>query len=190
MRIVGIDPHITGTGMVDVDDQQPLPTATTITLGTGNSPSYRFRSRRIRHLVTRIWKWANGPDLVVMTGMPIGGDQTPNAQDHCGLWHGIYGALDHAGVPITVVLPGVTERWVTGREAVTAADVQTVATCWAPAVGDTATTALAAGHAYMGALRVGDPVPFTPRPRHHRALDLVVWPSDLCPKPDTSQVTA
>lgn len=186
MRIVGIDPHITGTGVFDSARELPS-SAITISLGTENSPSYLFRSRRLRSLVARIARWANGPDLAVMTGMPIGGEQTPNSQDHCGLWHGIYGALDHAGAPVAVVPPGVTERWVTGREIILAGDVQTVVTAWALTAGESPTTALAAGHAYMGALQVGAPVPFAPKPRHINGLDSVAWPSNLCAKPDRAE---
>lgn len=179
MIVAGIDPSLVCTGIAVLVDGQPE-LITTTGLHGHDADSYRTRSRRVRS-VCRAVIAVIAPlhaDLVVLEG-PAYGTQLGSAFDRSGLWHGLYAALDAKNTPIAVVAPQTRSRFATGRGKAQKADVLAAVRQWWPHYRHLITNSDCADAlvlATIGALKLGEALPFHPKERHYAALEAVAWP--------------
>ena len=120
-------------------------------------------------------------DLAVIEG-PSYGSQYGDQWDRAGLWWGIFSALAAKKVPIAVVSPKTRAKWATGsgnadKKAVLAA-VRETWQQWRPHIrNDDVGDALVL--ASMGALHIGDTLPFEPKRSQYEGLKSVHWPEGI-----------
>lgn len=178
MIVAGIDPSLTSAGVAILDNGQPIHISHHGYSGH-NGASWRTRSRRIRWTCRQIL--ATIPDsttLAVIEG-PAYGAQHGSAFDRAALWHGLYAALDAKQVPVAVVAPQTRAKWATGTGRGSKTEVLDAVHTWWPGqditVDDEADALVLAA---IGAHHLGDPMPFTVKPRHTTALEAIAWPLD------------
>lgn len=180
MIVVGIDPSLTSAGVAILTNGQPTHLSHHGYPGH-NSDTYRTRSRRVRHQVRQVTKWAhhNGtPDLIIIEEHPYAIRISASEFDRAGLWHGIYGQFDAHNIPVAVIANNTTKKWITGKGNATKNDVwHTVSTWWPNAniTCDDESDALAL--AAIGAAYLGDPMPFDLKDRHRTTLEVIAWPT-------------
>jgi Holliday junction resolvasome RuvABC endonuclease subunit len=179
MIIVGIDPSLTNTGIAILEHGEPIRLARYGFPGH-NGASYQARSRRVRKQVHDVTHHCLGADLVVIEEHPYAIRLSASEFDRSGLWHGIYGNLDHAKIPIAVVANTTAKKWITGKGNAPKSDIMPIINDWYadwipyPIESDDIADAL--GLAAMGAHHYGDPMPFPVKPRHTTGLEAVQWP--------------
>jgi Holliday junction resolvasome RuvABC endonuclease subunit len=177
MIVAGIDPSLTSAGVAILDNGQPTHLSHHGYPGH-NGATWQQRSRRVRWTCGQILAPVLDarPDLVVIEG-PAYGAKYGSAFDRAGLWHGLYGALNAKQVPVAVVSPTTRASWATGHGRADKAAVITAVTTWWPqqpiACDDEADSLVLA---LIGAHHLGDPMPFTVKPRHSTALEAIAWP--------------
>jgi Holliday junction resolvasome RuvABC endonuclease subunit len=191
MIVAGIDPSLTSCGIALLRNGQPQ-LLTTIGHPGHNSAHYNHRSDRIVSqcravidAITDVTNPRNGftqkthIDLAVIEG-PAYGTNLPSNHDRAGLWWGLYSALRAKKIPTAVVAPGTRAKWATGHGQAAKTDVLAAVRAWWPNttirnhdIADAACLAL------IGAFRLGDKIPFEPKPRHHLSLDAISWPEAI-----------
>lgn len=176
MIVAGIDPSLVCTGIAVLVDGQPE-LITTTGLRGHDADNYQTRSRRVRAVCRAVvQRLPLQPDLVVIEG-PAYDAHHGSAFDRSGLWHGLYGALDAKHIPIAVCAPQTRAKWATGKGNATKTDVLAVARSWWPhhtISNDNEGDAIVL--AEIGALKLGEALPFHPKERHYAALEAVAWP--------------
>lgn len=179
MIVAGIDPSLTNTGIAILHNGQPT-TIESTGIGGKSAANWLTRNRRIRATVPRILrKLTTTPDLVVIEGILEHGPMLPGAIDRHALWHALYGALDHQGIPIAVVNPSTLKIWATGKGNAKKPAILAEVRSWftnheSRIVNHDQADALVL--ALMGAHHAGDPMPFELKPRHTTGLEAVHWP--------------
>lgn len=176
--VVGIDPSLTSAGVAVLKDGQPIYVQHFGFSGT-NHPTWQFRSRRVRWVCAQVANVvaAHDVDLVVIEGIPEHGKILPSTLDRAGLWHGLYGVVDHGDTPIVVMNPSTLKAWTTGSGSAKKPAMVAQIRGWYPdsrITCDDEADALAL--ALTGAFHLGDPMPFDVKPRHTTGLEKVVWP--------------
>ena len=188
MIVVGLDPSLTSTGIAVLRDGIPVMLHSLGHKGT-DADSYQVRGRRIVSQARAVMAaLENSPgaggmviDLALIEG-PSLGSQWGDQWDRAALWWGIYSALAAKKVPIAVVAPKTRAKWATGsgnsdKKAVLAA-VRETWQQWRPHIrNDDVGDALVL--ASMGALYIGDTLPFEPRRSQHEGLKSVHWPEGI-----------
>lgn len=115
MKIIGIDPSLTATGIAVVDTQDRLHILThTITSKGHRDDSWAERCARINVLARRIIDTAEGADHVVIESPSLGQQRQGGALDRAGLWWAILTGL-HRVTPITAVPPATRAKYATGK---------------------------------------------------------------------------
>ncbi len=179
MIVAGIDPSLTSAGIAILENGQPTHVDHHGFPGH-NGASYQQRSRRIRHQawnVTRDIIRAQ-VQLAVIEEHPYAVRVSGSEFDRSGLWHGIFGALDHANIPIVVMPNSTAKKWITGRGNATKADIIAAVESWwpdTPIANDDEADAL--GLAAIGAHHLGEPMPFPVKDRHTTILENIPWPT-------------
>nr|WP_046284613.1 hypothetical protein [Mycobacterium sp. UM_NZ2] len=178
--VAGIDPSLTNCGIAILAAGQPV-YLDAIGHPGRDGASYDNRSDRIVSqaraiIATAITTQPLRPDLAVIEG-PAYGQNLPSNHDRAGLWWGLYSALRAKRIPTAVVAPGTRAKWATGSGRATKTDVlATVRTWWPNTTIRNHDIADAAVLAALGAYHLGDPMPFTPKPRHQLGADVIDWP--------------
>lgn len=109
MRVVGIDPSLTATGIACED--QGIRVATVGSAGRKND-SFRKRWSRIQNLTQKVCGMV--PDgAVVVLEAPSYGSRTGSQHDRAGLWWAIYDRL--SGHRVVTVPPTVRAMYATGK---------------------------------------------------------------------------
>jgi Holliday junction resolvasome RuvABC endonuclease subunit len=126
-------------------------------------------------------------DLAVIEG-PAYGENLPSNHDRAGLWWGLFSALRARQIATAVVPPATAKLWATGRGNARKGEMLTTARTWWPGVkiGDH-DQADALALALIGAFKLGDPMPFEVKDRHHAGLEKVAWPEPLIGGERTTQ---
>jgi Holliday junction resolvasome RuvABC endonuclease subunit len=181
MIVAGLDLSLTSAGVGILHNGQPIHCSHHGFPGH-NGASYQARSRRVRkqaHDVTQAAQTHGRPDLIVIEGHPSGVKISAHEFDRSGLWHGVFGVFDHAGIPIAVIHPMTLKTWTTGTaRADKDAMIATVEGWYGITVAcDDEADGLALATA--GAFHLGDPMPFEIRPRHTSGLEAVSWPEEI-----------
>ena len=184
MIAVGIDPSLTSTGVAVLVDGKLFHYERYGRDGH-NGASYTTRSRRVRRMIreaTEAALSAGRPDVFVIEEHPYAVGNQGNEFDRAAVWHGIYGNMDAREIPGVVVNNSTGKSWVTGAGKVDKSEVVAAVEAWYGISLDAwrklhrGDIADAIGYATMGAFKLGDPVPFDPKPRHTTALALLPWP--------------
>ena len=187
MIAVGLDTSLTSTGVGVLVDGKPVHFGRFGREGH-NGASWASRSNRIRKSRSMIYQaatTAGRPDIVVIEKHPYAVGNQGNEFDRAGLWHLIYEAFAARDIPVVVVENTTGKAWVTGAGRATKEQVIAVIDQWYPLDRPLSTwrknehpddVADALGYATMGAFKMGDPIPFEPKERHHTALALLPWP--------------
>ncbi|QSM88776.1 RuvC-like resolvase [Mycobacterium phage prophi91-3] len=185
---VGIDPSLTSTGVAVLVDGQPAHYGRYGRDGH-NGATYHSRNNRIRQLRTEVWKAATiagRPDIVVIEEHPYAISVSGSEFDRAGLWHMIFEAFDARAIPSVIVGNTIAKAWVTGAGNASKLDVIDVIDEWFDLPrplgiwrkrDNPDDVADAFGYATMGAYKLGDPIPFEPKERHHTALQTLPWPT-------------
>jgi len=186
---VGIDTSLVSTGVAVLVDGQPKHYGRFGREGH-NGASWASRSNRIRQSRSMIYQAATfcgRPDLVVIEEHPYAVGNQGNEFDRSGLWHLVYEAFAARQIPVVVVGNKKAKAWVTGAGNSQKADmIATIDEWYGDRLAEPLSTwrknqhpddvADALGLATMAAFKMGDPIPFEPKERHHTALSLLPWP--------------
>lgn len=188
MIVAGIDPSLTSAGVAILahGGLDHIGHYGFGARGTGHSgKSYQSRSRRIRKQVRDVTAAAlnihcpvenSRPDLAIIEEHPYSVGAHGSEMDRIAIWHGIYGQLDAAGIPIVVVHPSRLKSWVIGGRATKQDVIDTVEAWYNTAVScDDEADAIAL--ASIGAAWAHDPLPFELKPRHHNTIGTLTWPN-------------
>lgn len=187
---VGIDPSLTSTGVAVLVDGRPAHYGRYGRDGH-NGATYHSRSNRIRQLRTEVWKAATAagrPDIVVIEEHPYAISVSGFEFDRAGLWHMIFEAFDARAIPSVIVGNTTAKAWVTGAGNASKLDVIATIDQWFAGQltkplsswrkkDNPDDVADALGYAVIGAYKLGDPIPFEPKDRHHTALQTLPWPT-------------
>ena len=120
MRVVGIDPSMSATGVAHDDGG-----LTTITY-----PKQVTRDSRLGVLHTKVWDAAEGADLVVIEDLPT----HAHGAGITGMVQGVVRlTLIHGAVPYLVVTPATVKKFATGKGNATKADMRMA---WFQRTGD------------------------------------------------------
>lgn len=194
MIVAGIDPSLTSAGIAILKDGQPVHTSHHGVNGKTDGATYQSRNRRGRWTAAKVRDAAmlhGRPDLVLIEALPHH-LQEIGVADRCYLWGKIYEAFDWPNIPIAVINPQTLKVWVTGKGSTREKGmssyqrrkqdkklmVDTIQSWWPGTIADGEDDeADALGLAAIGAFHLGDPMPFTPKPRHTTGLDKVQWPA-------------
>jgi len=175
MRIIGIDPSLTATGIATLDECE------TIITRPGDDLN------RLRRIVSEVAYRAYGADLAVIEGLSFGNRNGKSAERGALHWM-IRDRLDRDKVPIAVVPPTSRARYATGKgnagkDAVMIACVQRL-----PLLVSNNNEADAAILLAMGMDHAG--YPLVPMPATHRAALLnIAWPRTAREPIDAQAVT-
>lgn len=114
MKIVGIDPSLSATGVAVVEDGD-VSRIRVVGLKR-SSDSIAGRLERINRISERVLCEAAPPwpDLAVIEA-PAYGSRTGSQHDRSGLWFAIVGVFVEFGVPVVEVPPACRAKYATGR---------------------------------------------------------------------------
>lgn len=191
--VVGLDLSLTNAGIAVVsDDRADHPGVAwpwhLRCCGRDGSKdeSWRQRNRRVRtqsaHVMGHL-EPAGAIDLAVIEGPIYGGTIMPSYYDRAALTHAVYGALDHAGVPVAVISPTAGHVFTTGKGSMPK-DPQRLKALILESVRDLVPDVFVANHdiadalglAFMGAMSLGMRMPFRPQRRHFEQVYSTTWP--------------
>jgi crossover junction endodeoxyribonuclease RuvC len=178
VRVLGIDPSLTGTGLalIDTNDALVVETWTIGTSGRADATLYD-RTDRIRHIALYVRHHVSGADMVVIEGPNLGAPKQRGTFDRAGLWWQIVVRAGWAGKPIVEVSPKGRAKYATGdgnsdKKAVMAAARVTYP--HVPFANDNECDALIL--AAMGARAIARPIDDGLSAKHTNALRNVHWP--------------
>ena len=147
---------------------------------------YRERSRRVRTQSAHVMRHlepATHIDLAVIEGPIYGGNFMPSYFDRAALFHAVYGALDHCGVPIAVISPTAGHVFTTGKgslpkdpDRLKGLILESVQALVPDVKVYNHDIADALGYAFMGAMSLGLKMPFRPQRRHYEQVYSTTWP--------------
>ena len=177
MKVIGIDPSLTSTGVAVITSTSPgAHTAALRTTGNRDDPPH-VTDARLDRITGFVAEYAALADLAVIEG-PSHGSRGGSPWDRAGLWWRIVRRLLRADVAVAVCPPSSRAKWATGvgsgPRATKPLVAVAVAKLWpdVDAGSDDELDALAM--ATMGAQRLGLDVPH--RSHHDAALRGVTWP--------------
>lgn len=178
MRVLGIDPSLTSTGLAVIESHHNVAACLTgYSKSTGRrADAIAAIDRRIQHIADVVMNWLPA-DLAVIEGPSIG-SFGGSPWDRAGLWWRIVHRLLAAEVPVAVCPPKTRAKWATNNGSASKAQVAVaVSRLWpqCPAEVDDEWDALA--FATIGAQHLGLPVPT--RAHHTAQLAKVAWPETL-----------
>lgn len=171
MRIVGIDPSLTATGIADADGG--LHTITS----KPDDGTVTDRARRIATITAHLrpHRLADA-HLVVIEGPAFSRQGQAGVHLRAGLWWRIVGLLHSAGVPVAEVSPSTLKKYATGKGNADKSDMRMALYKRAGLDVSSDDEVDAWWLRQMGLAHLGDP-DAVPLPQTHlSALDKVVWP--------------
>ncbi len=187
--VVGIDPSLTSAGVAILRDGQPVHVTHHGYDFTG-PVTFDARTNRVIFVHNKVAEQIPpDTDLVLIEDLPEHGQIMPSMRDRSALWVLLHATLrKRMNLPVVVINPQTLKVWVTGKGSSrdTARSkyqrqkqdkqlmVSTIESWWPdwkftsdPSSKDDECEAAAL--ALIGAFHVGDPMPFTPKPRHRLA---------------------
>lgn len=177
MKVLGVDPSLTSTGLALASHGASGPLLTTCRVRVGAGRGHE----RLRTIRTEVMQAARGADLVVIEGPAYGsaaGARQSGHHERAGLWWLLTHALWGAGVPCAVVPPNLRARYATGRGNAAKDQVLAAVIRRYPDVdidGNDEADALVL--AVMGARHLGRPLEPSLPGTHLAAMDAVPWPA-------------
>lgn len=179
MRVVGIDPSMTNTGMAWIVDGRITETLSVKSKSKKGAveADYLERFMRISDGIYNPLYNLGQPDLIVIEG-PSFGSASSRFHQLAGMWWFAYAAATETGAPIVKVTPGGRAKYITGsgrakKDAVLAAMPKFYGV---DLKDDNQADAL--GLAAMGARHLGMPIEIVEEAAWHReAMKAVKWPA-------------
>lgn len=188
--VIGLDLSLTNAGIVVLNDGRP-----TLLTSVGHGREGKSHAHRSRRIVSqsRAIMQAIGPSLLdparihlaVIEDQLEHGPMLPSALDRSALWWGVYSALSAKRIPIAVMNPTTLKAWTTGttrskvRGEAKRQMLEEVRTWWPGLAVRNDDIGDALALASMGAMHLGDPMPFEIKDRHRNNLENVAWPSGV-----------
>lgn len=113
MRVVGIDPSLTATGLACIDDTVGIVTVDTRTLKTKpDGRTLSGRHKRLEAIASGVVAYATPASLVVIEG-PSYASAGRGTWDRAGLWWWIVSILHLTATPVVEVPPKSRAKWAT-----------------------------------------------------------------------------
>lgn len=187
MRIAGVDPSLTNTGLVLIDNGQ-LDAAHSIGWGKGMSlGTWLQRNQRGRELASSVMQWVvdSRPDCVAIESPIPHGMQRASTPDQWWLFGLILAECDIRGLPTVCVNPVTRQCWPAGKRWDKKQILAWVRDeCYRPVVVHgrqrqrvlNADIADAVVLALLTGVRAGEPMPFRLQDRHVHSISDVDWP--------------
>ena len=171
MRVVGIDPSLTATGVADSNGA-----LFTIT-SKPDDGTVADRARRIATITAHLRPHRlTDAHLVVIEGPAFSRQGQAGVHLRAGLWWRIVGLLHAAGVPVAEVSPSALKKYATGKGNADKSDMRMALYKRAGLDVSSDDEVDAWWLRQMGLAHLGDP-DAVPLPQAHlSALDKVVWP--------------
>lgn len=171
MRVIGIDPSLTATGVADADGA-----LFTIT-SKPDDGTVADRARRIATITAHLRPHRlTDAHLVVIEGPAFSRQGHAWVHLRAGLWWRIVGLLHSAGVPVAEVTPTALKKYATGKGNADKSDMRMALYKRAGLDVPSDDEVDAWWLRQMGLAHLGDP-DAVPLPQTHlSALDKVVWP--------------
>lgn len=201
--VTGVDPSLTSAGIAILRDARPI-----LLRSVGTGPDVKDWEHRVRRIVSQCWRIVRTietkamPDLVLIEA-PLTFGTDGDAYDRYALFVELMRQFQAWKTPTVVVHNQTRCKWATGKGGKSSKELTTkqhkrevleaVRRTWEPwrahvandDIGDALTCA------EIGARYLGEPLHFRPHRRHVEAMHTSIhWPSNLCAKPDTTQVGA
>lgn len=180
MRVVGIDPSLTSTGVacIELADDGALNVAVNRVQSAGHrAATLDERMVRLNNLVHRIgWDTNRRPDLVVIEG-PAFSRNNAGTWDRAGLWWLVVRHMFEAELEVVVVPPNVRAKYATGKGTAGKDEVLAAVVRRYPGVevrGNDEADALVL--AAMGARHLGHSIEESLPASHQSVMDKVEWP--------------
>lgn len=172
MRIVGIDPSLSSTGVAVLDTGR-LPLVFSVQVSGRRAATVAERGQRIETIAMDATAPADDADLVVIEA-PAFNFPGGSTWDRAGLWWRMVGRLSRYDMPVAEVSPTTRAKWATNRGNASKQPVKAaVEQLWSLRTrNDDEADALAL--ATMGGQHLGWDVPTLERQR--ACLDAVAWP--------------
>ena len=183
MKIVGLDPSLTSTGVAVIhDDGNGKPDVETHSVQTvgHKGDSYDATCLRVTTIRNRVMQLIpRDADLVLMEG-PAFGSNTGKLVERYWLWGKLYDALVACQLPKAIIVPTQLKKFVLGKGSGPGTDKLAVALkvtkMWPGVDLGSDDEADALGLALIGAVHLGGRVPFNVLEHHKLAIAKVVWP--------------
>lgn len=184
MKIAGIDPSLTRTGMCVIEPGRVVVTTASSKPGIG-TPTILSRLYRIGQIMASVHGFlgldsdALRPDLLVIEA-PAYDSRSGHQHERSGLWWEIVRTATYAGVDVVEVTTGGRAKYATGKgnagkDAVLAAVVRRYDGMVLVNDNNEADALVLAA---MGARHLGEPIEREPLPKlNEAALDAVRWPA-------------
>lgn len=171
MRVIGIDPSLTATGVADADGG--LHTIAS----KPDDGTVADRARRIATITAHLRPHRlTDAHLVVIEGPAFSRQGQAGVHLRAGLWWRIVGLLHSAGVPVAEVSPSALKKYATGKGNADKSDMRMALYKRAGLDVSSDDEVDAWWLRQMGLAHLGDP-DAVPLPQTHlSALDKVVWP--------------
>lgn len=117
MMVVGVDPSLTGTGVVVVNTRDLLDVrSTTVESRGARADSWDRRSARARGIAGTVAAMVPADTrLVVMESPSLNQRNAGSAHDRAGLWWAIYWRLTDRGIGVLPVPPAVRAKYAAGK---------------------------------------------------------------------------
>ena len=171
MRVIGIDPSLSATGVVDADGG--LHTITS----KPDDGTVADRARRIATITAHLRPHRlTDAHLVVIEGPAFSRQGQAGVHLRAGLWWRIVGLLHSAGVPVAEVSPSALKKYATGKGTADKSDMRMALYKRAGLDVPSDDEADAWWLRQMGLAHLGDPGAVPLPQAHLSALDKVVWP--------------
>lgn len=185
MRIIGIDPSLTSTGIAAIDTTRQHPAAVTSRIestppkrakGDKTPATITERRQRIRSILDKLRDWATPHTSLTVIEGPSYASAGASTWDRAWLWGGVVDMLLSRDIPVVLVPPRTRALWATGSGAAGKSPIAVhLSRMWPdldPGISDDEWDALAL--ASMGAQHLGLlPVELA---RHREQLAKIVWP--------------
>jgi Holliday junction resolvasome RuvABC endonuclease subunit len=185
MRVIGIDPSLTSTGVAVIDGAAAL-TARTGCIeskppkrarGDKTRATIAERTERLTAIADEVMSWAlAGHTAIAVIEEPVHGIKGGSIWDRAGLWWSIVSRLQRADIPVVQVNSTTRRIWATGTAGAGKAPVSVhMARMWPDIPADLSDDEWdALVFASMGAQHLGWlPIDLS---RHREQLGKVVWP--------------
>lgn len=177
MRVVGVDPSLTGTGLAWTDDRGRLGMSLIKTTAPKKgTATVRTRHGRLAGILGRVSGELLGTDLLAIEA-PSYGSVGGAKHDRSGLWWLITDLAYRMRVPVVEIAPRTRALYATGNGAADKDEVIQACSTWLKRSSYDDNEVDAAVLAAMGARHLGHPIDGAEQPHHKRAMAGVAWPT-------------
>lgn len=176
MRILGVDPSLTGTGVAWIERGRVGTRLISTEAPPKGTATVRSRHNRLGRIVGGVSGELLGTDLLAVEA-PSYGSVGGSKHDRSGLWWLIIDRAYRMGVPVVEISPRTRALYATGNGGAGKAEVIQAVSTWLKRRSYDDNEVDAAVLAAMGARWLGHPIDGDEQPHHKRAMAGVAWPN-------------